>query len=198
MPFISEKLGRRIDSPNDEGLREMAEVYFKIPAGDCNFSQRDFGVIVKKPNYFLRGMSSLKPSLAISDALEPNKHYVFSEMLQALNPMAETVMMSHEGEIYELVDVIGPHSIDFIEVQDDPEMGRSVIKTRYRPGSTFLSVEPSIRKLPFGFYHRIANGSDEGLSIAHILVIAEKSMAIKDGQLMKYGINRPPNSYREN
>jgi hypothetical protein len=35
------------------------------------------------------------------------------------------------------------------------------------------------------------------INLSHIVLVAEKEMAVKDGVLMRYGINRPPNTWVE-
>jgi len=228
LPYISPKLDVRIrPDSKDEGLKETAEFYLATPIEECDISYRDFGVIVKKPNYFQKVMprmycfgnhlSAASVDSRIYDyefgttesddrlVLDRHKQYVLSEIFLCLFPEASTVMMSHEGELFELVEVVGPGEMKLITGQPDGTKNQYI--PRYLAGSSFFSVEPKINFLPsnfsnlgnetlFGFYHQLHNPDTDALELAHILMIAEKGMAMKDGNPMKYGINRPPNTWK--
>ncbi len=178
-------------------LDSIAEQYLAVPIAECEKSKREFGVIIKKPNYFQRPFPQLNEKLKL---LSYDKHYVFSEMLLALNPKSTTTMMSHEGELYEIVQVLGPAPLNYVAhyFRVDPKIIMNFPEEKHNSRETFFAIDSNHldgNNLPEGFYHQLKNPSKSEFSLAHILLIAGKRWAIKDGQLMKYGINRPPNSY---
>lgn len=183
-----------------ESLEKIAEQFLVVPLNECEKSERDFGTIIKKPNYFLKPMLHWLFTEELFKELNPDKQYVFSELIQKLNPDSATGMRSHEGEIYEIVRVIESAMV-FEHCRVKPlRAGAHIGSTRqmYMKGQIFLAVDSDrhgANNLPFGFYHRLIN-DEKDISLSHILIIAEKQMAVKDGKIMKYGINRPPNSYK--
>jgi len=181
-------------------LERTVERFLAVPISECEQFEKSFGIIIKKPNYFMKPMPQL--FTGEFEQLDTDKQYVFSELVQQLNPNSATKMMSHEGEIYEVVHVIGPAGLSFEQCsvrQPAAGMHVSPFQERYKKGETFLAVDsdsPNEINKPRGFYHQLINFNTNIISLAHILIIAEKQMAVKDGKIMKYGINRPPNSYK--
>ena len=165
-----------------------------MPLNECEPSPRDFGLIIKKPNEVKKLPSD---GLYISFGVHTqkmfelrNKQYVLSELILALNLRSETTMMSHEGEVYELVKVLYGE-VDFVHQEDS-----KIYVWDYSTGHMFLSVRPGHNiQRPIGFYHQLKNPNKE-LAGAYIMTVAEKKMGFKDGKLLKYGLNRPPNTYK--
>jgi hypothetical protein len=216
-PYISPKLDVRT-TPNltDRGLRETAEFYLATPIEECELSSRDFGVIVKKPNCFQKPITRLfcfhnyesGEGFELDDkelAIDRNIQYVFSEILLCLSPNASTTMMSHEGELFEVAEVVGPENLIY---RTACSPGTNKVNQSFQKGESFFAVRPAhgyrlgqksekpLGELFEGFYHRIENPRSV-INLSHIVLVAEKEMAVKDGVLMRYGINRPPNTWVE-
>jgi hypothetical protein len=179
------------------GLEELVNHFLAVPLSECESSRRAFGLIIKKPNEMRKlpgGVLSISFGVQTQnmvEALKKGETYVISELILALNPNSETVMMSHEGEVYELVKVLHG-DLDFVH-QTESQMHI----WNYSEGSMFLSVRPSKNlPSPIGFYHQLKNPSQK-LSLAYIATIAEKELGFKDGKPLKYGLNRPPNTYKQ-
>jgi len=200
--YISPKLHIETKPDSEDiGIKETAEFHLATPFEECESSRRDFGVIVKKPNYVQKPISGLYDKQLV---LDTNKPYVFSEMLLCLDPGTATVMMSHEGEILELVGVLGPDDVIYRTAYFP---GCEKTSHSFRQGESFFSIRP---KFPEpnqhrnrealvadsfeGFYHQLDNPNNI-LNLSHIILVAERQMAVKDGKLMRFGINRPPNTW---
>ena len=197
--YISPNLDvKNLPNLGDKGLQETAEFYLTTPYGECEPSPRDFGIIIRRPNYFQNPISELYGNLP----LDENKQYVLSEILLCLKPQASTVMMSHEGELVEVVKNIGPDILDYNEAYLNTSGRHS--RSAYR-GDSFFSVKPksgvtSLHKASpadiDGFFHQLKNPGNV-INLSHIILVAEKEMAIKNGEVMRYGINIPPNTWSE-
>jgi hypothetical protein len=176
------------------GLEEIVREFLGMPLSECEPSPRDFGLIIKKPNEIKKLPDGLKISFGAQsqemvEALKKDKMYVISELILALNPNSATAMMSHEGEVYELVKVLHGE-LDFAHQSES-----QIHIWDYSAGHMFLSVRPGQNlQLPIGFYHQLKNPNKE-LAVAYIMTVAEKKMGFKDGKPLKYGLNRPPNTY---
>lgn len=176
-------------------IRRIAQMFLATPVKECQVSERDFGGIIKKPNYFQRPIKGLYNGFNV---LNQDRQYLISEMLLVLNPKKSTPMMSHEGELYELVRVIGPGNINYkTHMWLDNRVMMSNYKQHYLSGEVFRSVNANNMPNgePDGFYHSLAN-PDNVKSLAHIITIAEKRLGFKDGKRLEFGLNRPPNSYK--
>ncbi len=185
-----------IDVAQINGLEEIVKNFLGVPLSECEPSPRDFGLIIKKPNEVKKLPNGLKISFgtqtqSMVEALKKDKVYVASELILALNPNSKTAMMSHEGEVYELVKVLHGE-LDFIRQEDS-----QIHIWDYSAGHMFLSVRPGQNlQQPIGFYHQLRNPNKE-LAVAYIMTVAEKKLGFKDGKPLKYGLNRPPNTYKE-
>jgi len=215
VPYISPKLSVETElDPKSEGFKETIEFHLAVPIGECDLSPRDFGMIVRKPNYFHKPIPRLLCFHNYESAegfdldyrelpIDRSKRYVLSEILIFLNPRAQTTMMSHEGEIFEAVDVIGPGGLTF---RTADVIGGKKTSKMFQAGESFFSVRPkshykSNQTKPAsesfdGFYHRLENPASI-LNISHIALMAEMRMAMNNVEFMKYGIKRPPNTWKE-
>jgi hypothetical protein len=199
--YISPNLDvRSLPDLKDKGLQETAEFYLTTPYGECEKSSRDFGVIIGRPNYFQTPISRLYEDLT----LDENKQCVLSEILICLKPEKSTTMISHEGELAEVVKNIGPESLVYRKADF---RGAEKTSKRFERGESFFSVQPKFsyrsnlhEASPAdidGFFHQLENPSDI-INLSHIILVAEREMAIKNGEVIRCGINRPPNTWSEN
>ena len=192
---VQKSIPADIDVTQINGLEELVKNFLGVPLSECEPSPRNFGLIIKKPNEMKKLPGGLEISFGVQtqhmvEALKKDKVYVISELILALNPHSETAMMSHEGEVYELVKVLHGE-LDFVHQTDS-----QIHIWDYSAGSMFLSVRPVREsRLPIGFYHQLKNPNRE-LALAYIMAVAEKKMGFKNGKPLKYGLNRPPNSYK--
>lgn len=179
------------------GLSEIIENSLGVRFyGGCELSPRGFGLIVRKPNEIKKlpqGLNAFgNDEQRVYAALDKNKEYCVSEIVNILNPKSETPMMSHEGEIYELVKVLYGN-VNYIE---DTKDTRGILSENYHAGQIFISVCTVLGvRIPSGFYHQLKNQTEK-LSLMHVITIAKKSLAMKNGKVLKYGFNRPSNSYK--
>jgi len=213
VPYISPRLNTAARPDlEDRGLIETAEFYLATPFKNCETTSRDFGLIVKRPNYFQKPVPRLlchnhesMEGLDLDDrevAIDRNKQYVISEILLCIDPHEMTTMMSHEGELFEAVEVIGPSGLIY---RTAPRPRTNSTGQPFERGESFFAVKPRFGYKPSqnpteesfeGFYHRLENPN--GITnLSHIVLLAEKEMAMKDGKLMKFGISRPPNTWIE-
>jgi len=192
---VQKSIPADIDVTQINGLEELVKNFLGVPLSKCEPSPRDFGLIIRKPNEMKKLPSGLEISFGVRtqnmfEALKKDRTYVLSELLLALNPNSETVMMSHEGEVYELVKVLHGE-LDFVHQTDS-----QIHIWDYSAGHMFLSVRPGQNlQLPIGFYHQLKN-PNMGLAVAYIMTVAEKKMGFNGSKPLKYGLNRPPNSYK--
>ena len=192
---VQKSIPADIDITQINGLEELVKNFLGVPLSKCEPSPRDFGLIIKKPNEVKKFPNGLYVSFGAQtqlmfEVLKRSKPYVISELILALNPHSETAMMSHEGEVYELVKVLHG-TLDFVHQTES----QSHI-WNYSAGHMFLSVRPGRNlQLPIGFYHQLKNPNRE-LAVAYIMAVAEKKMGLKNGKPLKYGLNRPLNTYK--
>jgi hypothetical protein len=198
VPYVSPKLDvRKVASAKDEGLRDTAAHWLFATPSECEYTEREFGVIAKAQNAIFepRGdvtIGFVRKKLTIPYDEIKSKDLVLSEIFLALNPGASTTMMSHEGEIYECVGVVD----GTMEHVEDVNGHNGLSSETYRTGDIFFSVNSSPSVVSHGFYHQLRNLNVVGLALSKITTLAEKNLAMKDGKFMKYGFNRPPNSYK--
>jgi hypothetical protein len=191
---VRKPISKDADISQITGLEEIVKDFLGVPLSECEPSPRDFGLIIKKPNEITKLPVGLDVSFGTQtqtmvEALKKDEAYVISELILALNPNSATAMMSHEGEVYELVKVLHGE-LDFAHQSES-----QIHIWDYSAGHMFLSVRPGQNlQLPIGFYHQLKNPNME-LAVAYIMTIAEKKMGFKDGKPLKYGLNRPPNTY---
>lgn len=196
-PYVSPKLDvKTAVSLDDTGFIETAEHYLKAPFSECSPFITDFGAVARKRNKVRLFPDAVtirfgKMSQTLGACLDENKPYLISELFLALNPTARTQMSSHEYEIYELIKLISG-DITYIEhnkqIPENTALVSGKHRTVHKEGDMFLSVCSDLfGQMPSGFYHRLENISEDTISLAHILLIAERELAMKDGKLMRYG-----------
>jgi len=183
-----------LDSLDVRGLDNLVLTNLFEHLENCQLSKRDFGIVVKKPNKVLPLISNLSnPGFPVV-----KKEYVVSESIMMLRANASTPMMSHEGEIFEVVGNIGPADIGYTE----GFLGKNHFTARrHEPGEYFFSVNtkynPVLGKYGVeGFYHSLRALDGKSISISKITTVVDSDVAMKDGKLIEYGINRPPNTWK--
>lgn len=191
---------RFIEIRTADGIEEFdLENVFHDYYMDLDVSTRPFGMIFKDRNYSFDFFMDEYPQEKFR-ALNPSKDYVISEMLLKLDSHESTVMMSHEKEVYEIAEVLHP-AYAIMQTGLRPEETRRFeipLRTPVRIVDSDVMVEDGSRMLPYGFYHKLENPHAHDI-LVHITTIAEWELCLdKNGVPLKYGFNRPSNSWPSN